>query len=95
MNSPAAFLIFATANLLSVAQLSSPYPIPPTFPLTPAATNAEPLAPWKLKKVEMLFGVELENVPLAVFGHNLSLAPAFAPFRNFQNCSDVPEESVR
>ncbi|CAB4591510.1 unannotated protein [freshwater metagenome] len=43
----------------------------------------------------MLFGVMLENVPLAVFGHNLELVPAFAPCRNLPNCSDVPEESVR
>jgi hypothetical protein len=69
--------------------------MPPTLPFTPAATNAEPDAPWKLKKVEMLFGVELAKVPLAVFGHNLSFVPALAPFRNLPNCSDVPDESVR
>ena len=43
----------------------------------------------------MLFGVELAKVPLAVFGHSLSFAPALAPFRNLPNCSDVPDESVR
>jgi len=80
--SPAAFLMFAVGNPLSFAQLISAYPIAPTFPLTPAATNADPDAPWKLKNVEMLLGVELANVPLAVFGQSLSFAPAFAPFRN-------------
>jgi len=43
----------------------------------------------------MLFGVALENVLFEAFGHNLSLAPALAPFRNSVNPPLVPEESVR
>jgi len=35
---------------------------PPTVLATPAAFAADPEAPWKLKNVEMLFGVAFENV---------------------------------
>ena len=43
----------------------------------------------------MLFGVELANVPLAVFGQTPAFFPALAPCKNLPNCSDVPDESVR
>jgi len=65
------------------------------LPLTPAATKAEPDAPWKLNNPFKPLGVEFAKVPLAVFGQTPEFAPAFAPCRNLPNCSDVPEESVR
>ena len=61
-------MIEADASLLSVAKLSSPYPIAPTFLTTPAATAADPDADWKLKKVESDFGVVFAKVPDALFG---------------------------
>jgi DNA topoisomerase-3 len=66
--SPAGFMIEADGSLLSVAQLNSPYPIAPTFFATPAATAADPDAPWKLKKPESGLGVVFAKVPDALFG---------------------------
>jgi len=65
------------------------------LPLTPAATKAEPDAPWKLNEFAILLGVELAKVPLAVFGQTPGFFTAFAPCKNLPNCSDVPDESVR
>ena len=66
----------------------------PTFPTTPAATPADWDPPWKLKKVEMLFGVAFAKVLFDAFGHNLSLAPAFDFCKNSVNTPEVPDESV-